>query len=53
MLAATSRRPGSVVRFASQAIGKPTARPRTAAALLTHSEFVIAIAVAPVNACLR
>ena len=48
---ATNRRPGSVVRLASQAIGKPIARPSTAAAALTHSELVIATAVAPVNAC--
>jgi hypothetical protein len=53
MLPATKRRPGSVVRLASHAIGKPIASPRPAAAALTHSEFVIAIAVAPVNACRR
>ena len=50
---ATKRRPGSVVRLVSQAIGNPIARPRPAAAALTHSEFVIATAVAPVNACRR
>ena len=53
MLPATKRRPGSVVRLASQAIGKPTASPSAAAAPLTHSELVIAIAVAPVKACRR
>ena len=50
---ATNRRPGSVVRPASQAIGRPIATPRTAAAALTHSESVIAMAVAPVNAARR
>ena len=48
-----TRRPGSVVRAASQAMGKPSAAPKTAAALLTHSEFTIATAVAPVSAWCR
>ncbi len=50
MLPGTNLRPGSVVRPASQAIGKPMARPSAAAALLTHSELTMAAAVAPVNA---
>ena len=50
---ATSRRPGSVVRPASQAIGKPMASPSPAAALLTHSELVMAIPVAPVRVLRR
>ena len=36
MAGATSHRPGSVVRAASQAMGKPIAIPSAAAALLTH-----------------
>jgi hypothetical protein len=47
----TKRRPGIVVRAASQAIGPPTATPKTAAAALTHKEFVRAVNVPPVNAC--
>ena len=50
MLPATNRRPGRVVRPASHAIGKPMASPSAAAAALTHSELVMATAVAPVNA---
>ena len=53
MAPGTNRRPGSVVRPASQAIGKPMARPSTAAALLTHSELPMATAVVPVNAWRR
>ena len=53
MAPATNRRPGSVVRAASQAIGKPSARPSAAAAQLTHIEFTIATAVAPVSAWCR
>jgi hypothetical protein len=40
----TNRRPGRVVRPASRAIGKPMASPSAAAAVLTHSEFVMATA---------
>jgi hypothetical protein len=46
----TSWRPGRVVRAASQAMGKPMAIPSAAAALLTHSEFTMDTAVAPVSA---
>ena len=53
MAPGTNRRPGSVVRPASQAIGKPMASPSAAAALLTHSELPMATAVAPVNAWRR
>jgi hypothetical protein len=53
MLPATIRRPGRVVRLTSHAIGNPIARPSAADAALTHSEFVIATAVEPVNACRR
>jgi hypothetical protein len=53
MLPATSRRPGSVVRFTSHAMGNPIARPSAADAALTHSEFVMAMAVVPLNACRR
>ena len=49
----TRRRPGMVVRAASQATGKPTRRPMTAAADDTHSELTIATAVDPVSACRR
>lgn len=38
---------------ASQATGKPIASPSAAAAALTHSEFVMATAVAPVQALAR
>ena len=51
--AATSHRPGNVVRAASQAMGKPMASPSRAAALLTHSELTTATALAPVNVCRR
>ncbi len=50
---AAHRRPGSVVRPASQAIGNPMARPSAAAAQLTHSELATATAVAPVNVWCR
>ena len=53
MAPGTRRRPGRVVRAASQAIGKPIATPSTAAALLTHSELTTATAVAPVSAWCR
>ena len=53
MLPDTSRRPGSVVRPASHATGKPMATPSTAAAALTHSELAMATPAAPVNAWLR
>ncbi|HWG14210.1 MAG TPA: hypothetical protein VG268_13140 [Streptosporangiaceae bacterium] len=46
---AMARRPGSVVRAASQATGKPAARPSAAAAQLTQSESITATAVVPVN----
>ena len=49
----TRRRPGIVVRAASQATGKPTSRPSAAAALDTQSELTIATAVDPVSACRR
>jgi hypothetical protein len=49
----TRRRPGMVVRAASQATGKPTASPMTAAADDTHSELTTATAVDPVSACCR
>ncbi len=45
MLPATSRRPGSVVRAAAQAIGPPIASPSTAAAQLTQIELTSATAV--------
>jgi hypothetical protein len=49
----TSRRPGRVVRAASQAMGKPSATPNAAAALLTQSELTTATAVAPLSAWCR
>ena len=49
----TQRRPGIVVRAASQAMGKPRPRPITAAALDTQSELTMATAVDPVSACRR
>ncbi len=49
----TQRRPGMVVRAASQAMGKPMPRPMTAAAADTHSELTIATAVDPVSDCCR
>ena len=48
-----NRRPGIVVRQASQAIGNPTATPKAAAATLTHSEFTSAASVLAVSACRR
>ncbi len=49
----TQRRPGIVVRAASQATGKPTSKPMHAAVADTHSELTIATAVEPVSACRR
>ena len=49
----TQRRPGIVVRAASQAMGKPRPRPMTAATTDTHSELTIATAVDPVSDCCR
>ena len=49
----THRRPGIVVRAASQAMGKPRPRPMTAATADTHSELTIATAVDPVSDCCR
>src|ERR1022692_3351394 len=49
MAPGTRRRPGKVVRATSQAMGKPSVTPSTAAALLTHSELTTATAVAVVN----
>jgi len=53
MAPGTNRRPGRVVRDTSHAMGKPAAIPSRAAALLTHSEFTIAVAVPPVSAWCR
>ena len=46
-------RPGSVVRLAAQAIGKPSASPKAAAAQLTQIELTSANAVPPLKALRR
>ncbi|HTR94734.1 MAG TPA: hypothetical protein VMI73_23640 [Trebonia sp.] len=49
----TQRRPGIVVRAASQATGSPISSPMKAAAEDTHSELTTATAVDPVSDCRR